>query len=326
MSLKKRSTRKRHNHKLIARSLSIAYNNQVMISSEKNLGKNIKTTSLKLHNGWRGMVVLSDTSGKNFSKTDWADCLSQPQLLLENVERTLKTEGQNCVVVKNLTVGTSQLKVVIKRHCHGAGIRQFFRSFRPGKAIRNFKAALELLGYDIPVVAPFAAMHQRRKLLTKQSIYITEYLENSFNLHTFASKQFPANKAEQFAIKKQLCRQLATILAMLHKNNLWHRDSKATNFIVHKDTAGKYSVLLVDMDGIKRYFLWHRSRRFRTLWRLAASLMPVATVNRTDYLRTFTTYSNLTGLEVLHRRRIFHKLAHQARAKQLRNIIKTVNE
>ena len=297
-----------------------------MISSEKKIRKNIKTASLKLRDGWNGRVVLSNTSGKNFSKTDWAKCLSQPQLLLENVEKILKKQGQNSVVVKSLTVGTSQLKVVVKRHCRGTGLRQFFRSFRPGKAVRNFKTALKLLSYDIPVAAPLAAICQRRNLLTKQSIYITEYLENSTNLYTFVSEKFPIDRTERFALKKQLCSQIAAILAMLHKNSLWHRDSKANNFIVHRNSATEYRILLVDMDGINRYFLWRRGHRLRALWRLAASLMPVVTVNRTDYLRTFTTYSDLTGLEISQRRRIFHKLAHKAGAKQLRNIIKTVNK
>ena len=108
------------------------------------------------------------------------------------------------------------------------------------------------------------------------------------------------------------------MLASLHKNGLWHRDSKASNFIVCKDNQDKYRILLVDMDGIKRYLLPSRGRQFRSLWRLAASLMPVAGINRTDYLRTFTAYCNLTGLEPSQRRPLYRHLAKRALAKRMR--------
>jgi len=273
-------------------------------------------------NAIKGVWGPSGACGRNFSRTDWVHCLSQPQLLFEDVEKILKTEGRNYVAVKNLTIGDSQLKVVIKRHYSGDGLRQFFRSFRPGKALRNFKTAVKLLRRGIPIAAPFAAIHQRRNLLTKQSIYITEYLENSPNLYTFASEQLPKIPAAQFALKKQLCHQLAVILASLHKNGLWHRDSKASNFIVCRDTQSKYRILLVDMDGIKRYFLRRKSCRFQSLWRLAASTLPLWAVNRTDYLRVFTTYCNLVGLEISQRRRIFRELASRAKARQMRSMLK----
>jgi len=291
-----------------------------MLSSEVNSAKNIKTALLKLNNGWSGRAVLSPAQGRNFSKTDWADCLSKPELLFEDVEKILKKEGRNCVAVKNLTMADNQLRVVIKRHRPQAGLRRFFRSFRAGKALRNFKTAAKLLRYGIPAAAPLAALHQRQILLTKQSIYISEYFDNSTNLHAFVREQFSKIPAPKFALKKQLCHQLAVILAMLHKNGLWHRDSKAGNFIVCKDTQGKYRILLVDMDGIKPYFLRRRSCRFRSLWQLAASILPDMHVNRTDYLRTFTAYCNLTGLEHSQRRRIFRELASRAKAKRLRSM------
>ncbi len=295
-----------------------------MVFSKKNSGQNIEVTSLRLGNGWSGRAVLSTSTGKNFSKTNWVDCLSQPELLFQDVEKILKTEGRNCVAVKNLTIGDNQLKVVIKRHYPGAGLRRFFRSFRRGRALRNFDTALKLLSCGIPTAAPFAALHKKRNLLTEQSIYITEYCENSPDLYTFASEQLPKRQAEQFAIKKQLCRQLATILATLHKNGLWHRDSKANNFIVCKNSRGECKILLVDVDGIKPYFPLRGSCRFRPFWQLAASTLSVSAVNRTDYFRTFTTYSNLTGLELSQRRRIFRELSNRARAKHLRSALKNI--
>jgi len=296
----------------------------LMTRSPKNLGSKTGIAPLRLSNGWSGRAVVSDTPGKSFSKADWIKCLSQPHLLFENVDETVKIEGRNRVAVKNLTIGDTQLKVVIKRHWPEGGLRQFFRSLRPGKALQNFKTAIKLLNCGFPVAAPLAALHKKRNLLTEQSIYITEYFENSPDLYTFASEQSSGKQPAQFAIKKQLCHQLASILAMLHKNSLWHRDPKATNFLVTPQGEGKYKVLLVDMDGIKPYRLRRKSRQFRSLWQLAASLMSIPTVSRTDYFRTFTTYSNLIGLEPSQRRRIFRELSAKAKAKYLRSIPKNI--
>ena len=308
----------RHNAmiKPIALGLSITYNCLVMISPKQTNDRNIKTARIKLSNGWKGIVAL-EIDGRKFSKNDWVCSLLQPQLLFKNIEKVIKTEGRNCVAVRNVTIAEKPFKVVVKRDCPASNLRQLFRSFRPAKAIRNFKTALRLLNCGIPVALPFAALYRRYNLLTKQSIYITAYIENSSNIHNFASEQFAKIPIGKFALKKQLCHQIAAILASLHQNNLWHRDSKASNFVIRKDSTDKYRTFLTDMDGIKPYFVRRKSSRFRSLWRLAASLMTIPDINRTDYLRTFKIYCNLTGLEIARRKQIYRKLTNCAKSKHL---------
>ena len=61
---------------------------------------------------------------------------------------------------------------------------------------------------------------------------------------------------------RELSRQLAGIFAKLHKNNLWHRDAKATNFVVNQDEDGEYRITITDVDGIKNsIFLAARTGR-----------------------------------------------------------------
>jgi len=301
------------------------YNIPKMILSEKNSVKETETVSLNLSNGFSGRAVTC-VSGRNFSKADWSECLSQPLLLFENVEKILKKEGRNCVAIKKLTIAGEQLKVLLKRHYPKASLRWFFRSLRPGKALRNFKITAELLRLGLPTAAAFAALQQKRGLLTKQSVYITQYFDDSLDLYNFASHledlSSAKTAADKLAIRKTLSEQIAVILASLHKNGLWHRDSKATNFVVHKNAQNQYKVILVDVDGIKRYRLRRRCFQFRSLWQLAASLLGNCTVNRTDYLRTFRTYCNLLGIETSERRRIFRELVLLAAAKRRRSVLK----
>jgi lipopolysaccharide heptosyltransferase I len=278
----------------------------------------IQTALLRLGNGWSGRVVLADASGRQFQKDDWLKCLSEPHLLFENVEKILKTEGRNRVAVKNLTIADTSLKAVIKRHWPEDGFCQFFRSLRLGKALRNFKTALKLHHLGIPVAAPLAALQEKRGPLTRQSIYITRYLEESCDLNTFCRKHL----SSQLSLRKHLASQLAEIFASLHKNGLWHRDPKATNFLVTPQGEDKRKILLIDMDGIKPYRLRRESHRLRSLWQLGASILSVPAVNRTDYLRFFTAYCNLIGPWALrHRRIIFRWLSNKAKAKQMKNIL-----
>jgi lipopolysaccharide heptosyltransferase I len=288
-----------------------------MACLQKTFRNKIQIASLRLSNGWSGKALISDLSGKKFSKANWLKCLSQPQLLFENINETLKIEGRNCVAVKTLTIGDTKLKVAIKRHWPENGLRQFFRSLRPGKALKNFKTALKLQCLGIPVAAPLAALQEKKGLLTCQSIYITSYLEDSCDLHTFCRQQL----SNQLSLRKHLSNQLASILAALHKNGLWHRDPKANNFLVAPNDK---KLLLIDVDGIKPYRLRRKNCRLRSLWQLGASLMSVSTVNRTDYFRTFTTYSNLVGIEPSQRRRVFRQLSARAKAKYLRSTAKNI--
>ena len=305
----------------IAKNLSFAYNRFAMISVGKTSDNNVKTAWLDLNDGWSGKAALYRVRGKNFSQHDWDDCLSQPNLLFEDIEKIIKMGGRNCVAVKNLPIRDTSLQVVIKRQYVSDGFRQFFRSLRPGKALRNFTTALRLKSCGIEVASPFAALQQRRSFRTRQSIYITEFLNNSSNLHAFASGRLPSiNQAQQYEIKNRISNQLASVLASLHKKGLWHRDSKASNFVVYKDSHDKYKILLADMDGIKRYLLPSRGRQLRSLWHLAASLMSVSAINRTDYLRTFYAYCDLTDLDPSLRRHLYRLLARRAQTKRMRNM------
>lgn len=310
----------------IAKNLCLPYNSKAMMSLRNTSDKNIKTTRLKLQKGWDGKLALYKTRENNFSKNGWAQCLSSPDTLFDDVEKILKIGGQNCVAVKKLKLKNGGIEVVIKRHYAGTGIRYFFRSLRRGRAMRNFTTALDLISSGFPVVAPFAALHQKKGLLTKQSIYISEYHQNCADLFSFASKiPTSTNPAERLLIKKQLSRQIAAVLASLHNDGLWHRDSKASNFIVYKNDRDEHRILLVDMDGIKRYVLRRRSRQFRALWHLAASLISVHDINLTDYWRTFNIYCDLTGIQNSQRRHLFRMLAKRALAKRIRNMAADVS-
>ena len=180
--------------------------------------------------------------------------------------------------------------------------------------MRNFIAAVKISQYGLPVAAPLAAVY-RRGLFCRESIYISEYVEG-VNLYEFL-KNLPRDNRDRYRTVRQLSEQIAEIFAVLHEKGLWHRDAKATNFVVYQNDGG-YEAAMTDMDGIKQYSTRRESRQMQGLWRLAASVTGLASVNRTDYLRTFEAYCEKVGLPKEERAKVFRQLSIRAQAKSRR--------
>ena len=282
-----------------------------------------ETTRLKLSAGWSGRAALSDSSGKGFTLEDWLDCLSDPSALPEHPDQIIKSDGGTTVLVKNIKIADKNPAVVVKYQHIGRGIRNICRAFFPTRAIRNFNIASKLLRNNIPTAHPLAGLRQRKGLFARRNIYITEYIQNGTDLNSFLHDNTSPLDSSRLALRKDLCAQIARIFASLHNMSLWHRDAKAGNFLVCRDEKGRYKITLVDMDGIKQYAFRRQSCRFRCLSKLASTLLWHRSINRTDYLRTFTIYCNLTGLDVLKRRGIFCNLARRAVGLRLLTLAKS---
>ena len=278
-----------------------------MSDVEELVRRLIEISDVRLTGGWRGWVAVRDGGRERFSKEEWEQLLAEPEKLLEGSQQTLKSEGVNRVVIKYLTTGGRGVKAVIKRH-KGRGVKGFFRLLQAPRAMRNFVAAVRIRQAGLPVAGPLAAVY-RKSLWGGQSIYISEYIDG-FNLYEFL-KHLPSDSRDRLKIIRQLSEQLAEIFARLHKKGLWHRDAKATNFVVYEGDEG-YEVAMTDVDGIKQYLFGKKGRQMQGLWQLAASVMELGVLNRTDYLRTLRAYCEKAGIPESQEREIFGKLIKKA--------------
>jgi hypothetical protein len=126
--------------------------------------------------------------------------------------------------------------------------------------------------------------------------------------------------------------EIGRIFAMLDNAGLWHRDAKAGNILVcpksgnFADSASAFEVILVDLDGIKRKILRCRGSSFRGMSKLASTLLWHGGISTSDYLRAFTIYSNLTGLDKSRRRDVFRELARRAVALRLLTLARSAIE
>ena len=283
-----------------------------MHNVEMVMRNSIEVSEVTLSGGWRGLAVVSTGGKELFSKADWEKLLVDPEKLLEGSQQTLKCEGLSKVTVKYLNIGGRGVKAVIKRR-HHEGIRGILRSMGVAHAMRNFVVAVKIKQYGIPVALPLAAVYHRSFLFCDQSIYISEYVEG-INLFEFL-RNMKAGGGERYWIMREVSGKMAGIFAELHKNNLWHRDAKATNFVVNQDGDGKYQVTITDVDGIKQYFSRSGDRQVQGLWQLASSVMGLAGITRTDYMRMFETYCDDVGIVRGRRRDLYCQLAEKAQAK-----------
>jgi len=275
----------------------------------------IEITEVKLTGGWRGWIAVREGGKERFSKEEWETLLAEPEKLAEGAQQTLKSDGANAVMVKYLATGGRGVKAVMKRHRRGWGLRELLRSLGAARAIRNFIAAVKMRQAGLPAASPLAAVYRRKFLLCKESIYISEYVEG-VNLHEFL-RRMPRDPKERYWTMRELSEQISEIFAELHKRGLWHRDAKATNFIVSGDETENYKVVLTDMDGIKSCSVRDRNKQMRGLWRLAASVMPLG-IYRTDYLRVFTAYCEKVGLPSEERAGLLRELSRKAQVKSRR--------
>ncbi len=260
--------------------------------------------NLKLSDGWKGVAV-----------EQWSDFTFEPEKLTQNPDKVFKSENANFIVLKQVETSGKKSSLVVKKTACRTGIRALADFFRAPKSLRNFYLAVLLKQKGIDVAEPVAALWHRKY----GSIYITEYIPDSLNLYDVA---FGKNREilTNFSVRKTVIKNVAQIIAKLHKSDFWHRDSKAGNFIIYKD-GGIYSVKLIDLDGIKQDSGLRRQNHIRTLSKLAETLIRFKMVNFTDLYRGFLIYSDAMKIGNDQAKELFRKVERTAVAARLVTVI-----
>jgi tRNA A-37 threonylcarbamoyl transferase component Bud32 len=260
---------------------------------------------LELPGNWKGVAAEK-----------WSQFVFEPEKLTQKPDLIFKSENGNITLLKNIEVNGKKIPFVIKKTVNRTGIRALADFARAPKSQRNFYLAVLLKQKDIEVAQPVAALWHKKE----GNIYITEYIPNSLNLYEVA---FGKNKEilTKFSARKAVIRQVAEILAKLHKANFWHRDSKAGNFIIYKDNNGRYRVKLIDLDGIKQNSTSQEENHIRTLSRLAETLTRFKAVNFTDLYRGFLFYCNAMGISGAEAEKLFRRVERATVTARLLTII-----
>lgn len=251
---------------------------------------------LKLPGGWKGVTTQK-----------WSKLNFEPEKLTQNPDKVFKSENGSITALKKIGNTPFVIKKTVKR----TGIRAVADFLRAPKSLRNFYLAVLLKQKNIEVAEPVAALWHRKY----GSIYITEYIPDSLDLYDVAFGRNTEILAD-FSTRKAVIKQVAQIIAELHNSGFWHRDSKAGNFIVYKD-SGIYRAKLIDLDGIKQDSGRRSENHIRTLSKLAETLIRFKTVNFTDLYRGFLIYCDAMNITGPNTKRLLQKVERAAVAARL---------
>ena len=292
---------------------------------------------MRLESNIRGLFATSDPSGRGIGRSDWQQVISSKlPALIENPSQILKSDVNSKVIMGCLDVAGVEMPVVVKIYSACKGIFAGFGGSFRAKALRNFKASVRLLKCGIAVAYPQAALRGKQDSWVQGGVFVMGYADGAVDLDAFVRDNISLDLSGgrgDFMLKRHLAGELGRIFAILDNSGLWHRDAKAGNFLVcpqkngeFADSAAALDIMLVDLDGIRRKILKGRGLSFRGMSKLASTLLWHGGISMSDYLRAFTIYSNLTGLDKSQRRDVFRELARRAVALRLLTLARSAIE
>ena len=221
----------------------------------------------------------------------------------------LKYSASGEVLRARLEAGDSTIDVICRQsRIHGIG-RKLISSFAPSRERRNFTRALQVAGIGINTAIPLALIERRTP--QRQAWLVTTYVPDLVDLDQVALRFLPRLGPRQGRrVKDAISEAVIEVLDRMERNNLSHRDLKATNILLRNwdGARGTVTVWLVDLDGLCRYRYLGAGGRWRPVVRLAASLLGYTAVTQSDYCRFLKRYlagrigSNRGARQQLHRK------------------------
>ena len=167
--------------------------------------------------------------------------------------------------------------------------RYISRRSRLAEAVYDFAAALALSQEGVSVPRPIAYGQEHGRFFETRSFVISEELPQADALE----RLLPQSQAQQqnyplLANPRELTRQVARLVARLHRAGWFHRDLYLSHIFLGKDRYGRDMLSLIDLQRVFRPRLCRRRWQIKDLAQLYYSAMPYCT--RTDIARFLKTY------------------------------------
>lgn len=266
-------------------------------------------TPLRLAQGRRGFAYLA-------AKHDWVGSRLAGQTLTAKLWKNwLETPGRvdlpadrSRVIKDSPTAGIwrdqldlpdgSSVNVVCKRYGHRHLWKAVVHALGRSRAMSTWQRGNALLNRMIPTARPLAVIERRRAGLLIDSLVVTEFVEDALDLDTVLTvKLRELEPGHQRTVKDRIIVELSRLLRRLHERGFSHRDLKAPNVMVAWDAEAlePRSVVLVDLDGLRRRRNVSASAELGALARLNVSLDHCKRVTLTDRVRFLKHYLRRAG-------------------------------
>ncbi|MCP4707674.1 MAG: hypothetical protein GY869_03530, partial [Planctomycetes bacterium] len=167
--------------------------------------------------------------------------------------------------------------------------------FTNSRSLRQWHKSHMLINRGLPTPWPLAALDYFQKGLRQQDIFISEKIPNTQDLRSMIKH---GDIPDKIAARRDLAEQIAQLLAQLRLKGFRHRDCKATNILIeyHPYKTPAYKTHLIDLDGLRRYWIKRSNPPHLAIIRLAASCITTQKLKNTDYARVFHRYLQLLKL------------------------------
>jgi len=274
------------------------------------LADNKYFSRIRLPGHWRGHVALaskrkmagSQAAQIVFQIEDWRTVLSQPERLTETADKVIKDTPSGKVILRELTIGSQQVRVIIKRPSRRQPWKILRDCFRSARTIRAFRLGHALLTRRIATALPLVALERRIGPLLLDSILVTELVEgqklNEFLnqwLGCWPQSDVALSADQRRLLAREVLWQMGRLLQRLHDNGFHHRDLKGPNMLVQWSLGDSPEIVLLDLDGLRRIGHVTMRQRFQGLMRLNVSLLRCPPVNHAGRLRMLLGYLRRPG-------------------------------
>ena len=225
----------------------------------------------------------------------------------------LKKTAKEIVSVVTVNHHGKELKVLVKESNYPTFLSRLRFVLFQSRARKYWYASRGLKVRKIATPSALTLIEMRCFGLPRQTILLTEFIDQAFELNDYVLKNFKNDLSSYEAQKKeQFIRDFSQILKDLHQKGIYHADLKSNNILVKENMRGGWTFYFIDLDRVD--FKHHLSFRERSnnLAQINASVADC--IRFCDRLKFFRNYAWGTPIHE-QRHRYYQKILEISRKK-----------
>ena len=219
------------------------------------------------------LVRLSVKGFKGFVREDLRD--SFPSDFLGDMEAAVCKAGGRIIKVSSakwvaLLPGPSGHAFFVKKFRVKNWKERLRYLLLPSKAMKEWNVSLGFRTKGVRIPAPVGVMERRRWGFLKESLYISEAIEDTQTLMDFFVERFGGGDLEGREDKRGIVRLLGDTVRRFHDGGLFHADLQAGNFLIKKREDRELYVIDLHRARVRknlsgRQRLWDIAKFFYSL-------------------------------------------------------------
>lgn len=182
--------------------------------------------------------------------------------------------------------------LIYKQHYFKGWHESFAALFHYNQANRAWYNGASLLLREIPTPKPLILIEKQIGGMPVTSYLVTERVPEGQPISQFLESRMPTlTQPERRQLLRELMRQAANLLRMMHDRRVTHNDLKASNILVQPgDHPTRPRLCLIDLDSVQTWQNVPPRRRLQNLTRFYVSFHHSRWISLTDRVRFLRLY------------------------------------